>query len=134
MNVCIYSIFSSLEEDEKKDISNSPDDLVILPQSSSDLFEIENESIQRSIHAENNIQRLDKLFTRTVTGVFNTIKTAVGGDAISDVMAGYIDNNAPMYKHVALVPLIKSENWLFVADTVDVSSISCKLCISTVAA
>ncbi|XP_039748166.1 uncharacterized protein LOC120625232 isoform X2 [Pararge aegeria] len=35
----------------------------------------------------NNMQRLDKLFTRTVTGVFNSIRTAVGAEGLEGELA-----------------------------------------------
>ncbi|CAH0718883.1 unnamed protein product, partial [Brenthis ino] len=43
----------------------------------------------------NNMQRLDKLFQRTVTGVFNSLKTAVGAEAEAEAEAGAGAGAAP---------------------------------------
>lgn len=70
----------------------------------------------------NNMQRLDKLFTRTVTGVFNTIKTAVGGDSLADAVAGYTETSGGAADKLTVVRAHQhKDDWIFVEGNVDVS-------------
>lgn len=91
-----------------------------------DFIEAEEAINQKSFHSElplpeNNIQRLDKLFTRTVTGVFNSIKTAVGGDSASDVFSSQTDISSGLNdKHGVITSISSKDNWIFTKGSVDV--------------
>ncbi|XP_037303588.1 uncharacterized protein LOC115442445 isoform X2 [Manduca sexta] len=68
--------------------------------------------------SSNNMQRLDKLFQRTVTGVFNSIKTAVGAEGegrdgrdAREGREGQGRDDAPQHPHV--------HDWVYVCTSIE---------------
>ncbi|XP_077288927.1 uncharacterized protein LOC143913162 isoform X2 [Arctopsyche grandis] len=120
--------YNSTKPEEIPSISSIDSDngFTILSQNSIDLVEAEDALNQKFLNSglplqENNIQRLDKLFTRTVTGVFNSIKTAVGGDTTSDIVAGQTDLSNSTIDKQGVTTSITKDNWIFTKGNIDAS-------------